>query len=145
VLALLSLNANRVLTRERLIDELWGENAPEAAVKTVQGYVWRLRKLLPEGMLVTRPPSLSTRSGVRHRRRHAEVRASVLRPDRLPRPTRPPPRLVVASLLPPGRRSLIRRLRKEILAHAIVREYPLSGSGVLPELAVWLSGVDGHE
>ena len=36
LLALLLLNANRVVSRERLIDELWGEDPPETAVKTVQ-------------------------------------------------------------------------------------------------------------
>jgi hypothetical protein len=56
LLALLLLNANRVLARERLIDELWGEEPPKTAAKAVQGYVWRLRKLLPEGTLLTRPP-----------------------------------------------------------------------------------------
>ena len=56
LLALLLLNANRVLGRERLIDELWGTDPPETAVKAVQVYVSRLRKLLPDGMLVTRPP-----------------------------------------------------------------------------------------
>ena len=47
LLALLLLNANRVVPRERLIDELWGESPPETAVKAVQVYVSRLRKLLP--------------------------------------------------------------------------------------------------
>jgi DNA-binding SARP family transcriptional activator len=56
VLALLLLHANRVVSRERLIDELWGENPPETAVTAVQVYVSRLRKLLPEGKLVTRSP-----------------------------------------------------------------------------------------
>src|SRR5262245_15045227 len=56
LLALLLLEANRVVGRERLIDRLWGEEAPETAVKTVQVYVSQLRKLLPAGMLVTRPP-----------------------------------------------------------------------------------------
>src|SRR4051794_34558247 len=56
LLALLLLHANRVLARERLIDELWGDAPPETAVKVVQVYVSRLRKLLPPGMLVTRPP-----------------------------------------------------------------------------------------
>src|SRR6184192_671340 len=56
LLALLLLDANRVVSRERLIDELWGESPPETAVKAVQVYVSRLRKLLPEGMLLTRPP-----------------------------------------------------------------------------------------
>src|SRR5262245_4312157 len=56
VLALLLLNANRVVPRERLIDELWGEDPPETAVTIVQVYVSRLRKLLPAASLVTRPP-----------------------------------------------------------------------------------------
>jgi len=56
LLALLLLNANRVVARGRLIDELWGDQPPETAVTTVQVYVSRLRKLLPEGSLLTRPP-----------------------------------------------------------------------------------------
>ena len=56
LLALLILNANHVVPRERLIDELWGDEAPETAVKSVQVYVSQLRKLLPEGSLVTRAP-----------------------------------------------------------------------------------------
>ena len=56
LLALLLLNANRVVARERMVDELWGESPPETAVATVQVYVSRLRKLLPEGTLVTSPP-----------------------------------------------------------------------------------------
>jgi DNA-binding SARP family transcriptional activator/predicted ATPase len=55
LLAVLLLNANRVVSRERLIDELWGEDPPEQAVATVHVYVSRLRKLLP-GRLETRPP-----------------------------------------------------------------------------------------
>jgi DNA-binding SARP family transcriptional activator len=56
LLALLLLNANRVVARERLIDELWGDDPPGLAVKAVQTYVSQLRKLLPEGALVTRQP-----------------------------------------------------------------------------------------
>ena len=54
LLALLVLNANRVVSRERLIDELWGDDPPETAVQTVQVYVSRLRKLFPAGTLLTR-------------------------------------------------------------------------------------------
>jgi predicted ATPase/DNA-binding SARP family transcriptional activator len=54
LLALLLLNANRVVSRERLIDELWGDEPPATAVTMVQVYVSRLRKLLPEGSLLTR-------------------------------------------------------------------------------------------
>jgi predicted ATPase/DNA-binding SARP family transcriptional activator len=55
LLALLLLNANRVVPRARRVDELWGEQPPETAVGTVQVYVSRLRKLLPDGSLATRP------------------------------------------------------------------------------------------
>ena len=58
LLALLLLHANETLTTDRLIDELWGEEAPPGAVKTVQVRVSRLRKVLaaaPDGCeLVTR-------------------------------------------------------------------------------------------
>src|SRR5215469_6787215 len=56
LLALLLLHANRAVARERLIDELWGESPPETAVASVQVYVSRLRKSLPDGVLLTRPP-----------------------------------------------------------------------------------------
>jgi len=56
LLALLLLNANRVVSRDRLIDELWGDEPPETAVTSVQVYVSRLRKLLPDGTLLTCPP-----------------------------------------------------------------------------------------
>jgi DNA-binding SARP family transcriptional activator/pimeloyl-ACP methyl ester carboxylesterase/class 3 adenylate cyclase len=56
LLALLVVNANRTLAIERIVDELWGERAPESASKMVQVYVSQLRKLLPDGILLTRPP-----------------------------------------------------------------------------------------
>jgi predicted ATPase/DNA-binding SARP family transcriptional activator len=56
VLAILALSANRVVTRDRLVDELWGDEPPETAVATLQVYVSRLRKVLPSDALQTRPP-----------------------------------------------------------------------------------------
>jgi predicted ATPase/DNA-binding SARP family transcriptional activator len=56
LLAILLLSANRVVSRERLIDGLWGDEPPETAMKMVQLNVSRLRKLLPGGALQTRPP-----------------------------------------------------------------------------------------
>jgi DNA-binding SARP family transcriptional activator len=56
LLALLLLEANRVIPRERLIDELWGEDPPGTAVKGLQVYVSQLRKLLPALVLRTRQP-----------------------------------------------------------------------------------------
>ena len=46
VLAMLGLEANRLVSAERLIEGLWGEEPPASAAKMVQNYVWRLRKAL---------------------------------------------------------------------------------------------------
>src|SRR5439155_1162985 len=46
LLALLLLQANRVVSSDRLIDALWDEGAPETAQKALQVYVSQLRKLL---------------------------------------------------------------------------------------------------
>jgi DNA-binding SARP family transcriptional activator len=68
LLAVLVLHRNEVVSSDRLIDALWGENAPATAPKIVQSYVSRLRKVLerdndgPDGsaggrsILLTRPP-----------------------------------------------------------------------------------------
>jgi DNA-binding SARP family transcriptional activator len=56
LLAILLLNANQTVSRDRLVDDLWGEKAPERAAKAIQTYVSRLRKSLPAGVLRTRPP-----------------------------------------------------------------------------------------
>jgi DNA-binding SARP family transcriptional activator len=56
LLALLVLNANRVVSRERLVDALWGDDPPETAVTSIQVYVSRWRKVLPPDTLVTRAP-----------------------------------------------------------------------------------------
>src|SRR5437867_8846538 len=55
VLASLLLRANEVVPATTLVDELWGEQPPATAVKAVQVYVSRLRKLLGDGVLETRP------------------------------------------------------------------------------------------
>jgi DNA-binding SARP family transcriptional activator len=46
VLALLLLDANRVVPLDRLVDGLWDEAPPETATKTLQVYVSQLRKAL---------------------------------------------------------------------------------------------------
>jgi YVTN family beta-propeller protein len=46
VLALLLLNANRVVSSERLIEDLWGDSPPQTARATLQVYIARLRKAL---------------------------------------------------------------------------------------------------
>ncbi len=46
VLALLLANANKVVSTDTLIDELYGESPPEAARKSLQSYVANLRKAI---------------------------------------------------------------------------------------------------
>src|SRR6476659_11046274 len=46
VLAVLLLHANEFVSRERLIDELWGESPPPTARKAVNVYISQLRKAL---------------------------------------------------------------------------------------------------
>jgi DNA-binding SARP family transcriptional activator len=55
VLALLLLEAGRVVPSERLVDELWCGRPPPGAVKTLRSYVSRLRALLrPDAALIAR-------------------------------------------------------------------------------------------
>src|ERR671934_2277048 len=61
LLALLLLNRNRVVPTERLIDELWGDEPPTQATKTLQVYVSQLRKALGPERLVTRAPGYELR------------------------------------------------------------------------------------
>src|SRR6266550_2024091 len=56
VLAVLLLRANRVVSRDRLIDAVWGERAPETANSALQGYVSSLRKTLGADLILTRAP-----------------------------------------------------------------------------------------
>jgi DNA-binding SARP family transcriptional activator len=53
LLAALAVHRGEAVSSERLVDELWGEQAPASAIKIVQGYVSSLRKVLGDGVLVT--------------------------------------------------------------------------------------------
>jgi DNA-binding SARP family transcriptional activator len=61
LLALLALSANEVVSTDRLIEDLWGEQPPASAITALHGHVSRLRKLLNDHgggkqLLRTRPP-----------------------------------------------------------------------------------------
>ena len=56
LLAVLLLNANRTVSLDRLVEQLWGDEPPDTAAKVIQTHVSRLRKVLPDGMLRTRAP-----------------------------------------------------------------------------------------
>lgn len=59
VLALLALNVGRVVSVDRLLDGLWGDEAPDGAAASLQVHVSNLRKALGPVLgaaVVTRPP-----------------------------------------------------------------------------------------
>jgi DNA-binding SARP family transcriptional activator len=56
VLAVLLTRANEVVSADRLIDELWGDEPPGTAGNVLQGYVSHLRKALGPGVIATRAP-----------------------------------------------------------------------------------------
>jgi len=56
LLAVLALDAGRVLSKDGLVDRLWGEHAPAGAVHALESYVSQLRKLLGGSAIQTRAP-----------------------------------------------------------------------------------------
>jgi YVTN family beta-propeller protein len=54
LLAVLLVHRGEPVSSDRLVEELWGEQPPASAIKIVQGYVSNLRKVLGDGLLVTR-------------------------------------------------------------------------------------------
>ena len=61
LLALLLLNANRVVRTERLVDRLWGEHPPPTATTSLQNGIAQLRKALGADRVETRPPGYRIR------------------------------------------------------------------------------------
>jgi YVTN family beta-propeller protein len=65
LLATLLLHANEVVSRDRLIDGLWGEELPATAAHIIETYVSRLRRILREAgvhnALIMRPPGYMLR------------------------------------------------------------------------------------
>ena len=56
MLAVLVLEANRVVSSDHLIEALWEDEAPDTAMKALQVYVSQLRKLFGKERLQTRAP-----------------------------------------------------------------------------------------
>jgi YVTN family beta-propeller protein len=56
VLALLLLNANRVVASGRMIELLWGDRPPATAATALHGHISSLRKALGPDVIATRPP-----------------------------------------------------------------------------------------
>jgi DNA-binding SARP family transcriptional activator len=56
VLALLLLNRGAVVSTDRLLDAVWGEQPPRTATTSLQNFVSQLRKLLGPDRIATKPP-----------------------------------------------------------------------------------------
>ena len=56
VLAHLLIRANQLVSAETLIDEIWGEEPPDAARGSLHSYVSHLKKALGAERLISRPP-----------------------------------------------------------------------------------------
>ncbi len=56
VLALLLLSANRIVSSDRLIDQLWDGQPPATAATALQGHISALRKALGPGVIATSRP-----------------------------------------------------------------------------------------
>ena len=61
LVAVLLLAANQVVSRDRLIDALWGERPPASAAHTLDDYVSRLRRVLGRERIETRAPGYRLR------------------------------------------------------------------------------------
>ncbi|HUP33171.1 MAG TPA: BTAD domain-containing putative transcriptional regulator [Gaiellaceae bacterium] len=59
LVALLLVRANEVVSRDRLIEDLWRDHAPETASNALAALVTRLRRVLPADVLVTKPGGYS--------------------------------------------------------------------------------------
>ena len=87
VLALLLLNANRVVASERMIELLWGERPPATAATALHGHISSLRKALGPDVIATRAPGYVLELGTgeldleRFERLRAEGRDALERGD----------------------------------------------------------------
>ena len=61
MLALLLLEAGRVVSQDSLVEALWADDPPLTAVASLQNFVAQLRKALGGGVIETRPPGYVVR------------------------------------------------------------------------------------
>jgi predicted ATPase/DNA-binding SARP family transcriptional activator len=56
LLAILALRAGQVVSADRLVSDLWGDEPPAAAINSLQVLVSKLRRAMPPGTVATRAP-----------------------------------------------------------------------------------------
>jgi two-component SAPR family response regulator len=83
LLAALLLHPNEVVSRDRLIDELWGASPPDTAQTALQVHVSQLRKALGRGLIFSSQPRRQRRLALQYwavRVRHFFSRCEVQSP-----------------------------------------------------------------
>ncbi|HEX6700556.1 MAG TPA: BTAD domain-containing putative transcriptional regulator [Gaiellaceae bacterium] len=56
LLAAMLLRAGQFVSKQRLIDDVWGEDAPLTVTNSLENQIWRLRQALGRDVVVTRSP-----------------------------------------------------------------------------------------
>jgi predicted ATPase/DNA-binding SARP family transcriptional activator/Tfp pilus assembly protein PilF len=56
LLAALAMRPGQVVSADRLVEELWGEDPPAGVINSLQVLVSKLRRVLPTGVVLTRAP-----------------------------------------------------------------------------------------
>jgi len=161
LLALLALHAGEVVSRDRIVDELWGERPPATSAKLVQGYVSGLQKLVGADVLVTRAPGylLAVEAGAldlaQFERLVGEGRAALGEGD----PGRAAVRLrealalwrgpalanLVSAPFVPGEASRLEELRLSAVCDRIEADLALGQDDVVPELEALVAEHPLHE
>jgi DNA-binding SARP family transcriptional activator/DNA-binding XRE family transcriptional regulator len=78
VLALLAVSPDEIIHRETLIDALWDDSPPDAALNQVQKYASRLRRILDPGRLPRDPRGLIVSTGTGYRLRLTAAQLDLL-------------------------------------------------------------------
>jgi DNA-binding SARP family transcriptional activator/transcriptional regulator with XRE-family HTH domain len=78
VLALLAVSPDELLHRETIIDALWDDNPPDAALNQVQRYASRLRRVLDPGRSPRDPGGLIVSTGTGYRLRITAAQLDLL-------------------------------------------------------------------
>ncbi|GLY43052.1 SARP family transcriptional regulator [Amycolatopsis sp. NBRC 101858] len=112
LLAVLALRANAIVSFDRLTELLWGDDPPETARKSIQVHTVRLRRVLGDGVVETRPTGY-----LLHARpeRHDLLRFRRLLADARAEPAPEAERALLADALACWRGPLLADLPAEIL------------------------------
>ncbi|MFJ7217657.1 BTAD domain-containing putative transcriptional regulator [Amycolatopsis sp. NPDC098790] len=115
LLAVLALRANTTVSFDRLTELLWGDDPPETARKSIQVHTVRLRRVLGDGVVETRPAGYLLRASPEH---HDLLRFRRLLADARAEPAPEAERAVLADALACWRGPLLADLPVELRSRA---------------------------